>query len=296
MLKYYSPVKLEKDIIMSCDMLRLSFNLPYDMDREKNKQYIFQRWLSFNEINYSYILKSFDSSASFQYSRLYQVSFFDENKNIVSFAIGVGFNGCNKEQNSSCFIEFNPNKCYQKVLPILNYIKTLTNNLQVVRFDIAFDIPYPRELFNLIKDRRNYKKIYSMEQKNKYLDDFTEYLGKRQNNGYVKLYNKQNESNLDKPLTRLEITLDNLDYDNLIKEMPTLKAFSKSCTDLSRLNETEKVLLSLLLQNDNCMSYFGSLGRYMREKLEPYICTSFNIDITESDFYHFINLINNIIN
>lgn len=288
MLKYYSPVKLDKDIIMSCDMLRLSFSLD---ETKQRRLFSFINMYDLRNPNIS--IKIFSSRSSFQYVNLVNVINEIDNN---SFAMGIAFNGANSKQNTSCFIEFNPNKTMNLVQPFLDYIKLLSHNIDVVRFDIAFDIPYPRELFNLVKDRRNYKKIYSMEQKNKYLDDFTEYLGKRQNNGYVKLYNKQIESNLDSPLTRLEITLDKLEYDNLIKEMPTLKAFSKSCSDLSKLNDTEKVLLSLMLQNDNCMSYFGSLGRYMREKLEPYICSSFDIDITESDFYHFINLINNIIN
>ncbi len=295
MLNYFSPVKLNNDIIMSCDMLRLSFNLPFGSgDKKYNYMYQFEKWLNMEELKGSFNCKVFESYATFQYRRLYNISYFVNEKE-YSFALGLGFNGLSSSSSSTCFIEFNPNKTIDKVSYILEKLKSYTD-FDVVRFDIAFDIPLPRELFNLVKDRRNYKKIYSLIQNNKQLDDFTEYLGKRQNNGYIKLYNKQIESNLEKPLTRLELTLDELNYNNLIKEMPILKIFSKECRNLDKLNDTEKCLLTLLLQNDNCMSYFSSLGRYMREKLEPYICSSFDIDITEDNFYHFINLINNIIN
>ena len=60
--------------------------------------------------------------------------------------------------------------------------------------------------------------------------------------------------------------------------------------------DTEKVLLSLLLQNDNCTQYLYALGRKTKEKLLPYIAESYPIKINEDDFYHFILLINRIIN
>lgn len=289
-LKYYNSITLNNEIIMSCDMLRLSFS----MSNEKLSN--FNKFIINYEFKHSNIkIKLFHSSTLFQFANLIQVQNLNDG---TSFALGLGFNSTKSQEKSTCFIEFNPNKTLTNdlVTPFLEYIKLNCNIIDVVRYDIAFDIPLPRELFNLVKDRRKYKKIYSLELNNKDLSDFTEYLGQRQNNGYVKLYNKSIESNLDKPLTRLEITLDKLDYTNLIKEMPILNIFKYNNLSISNLNDTERVLLSLLLQNDNCTQYLYALGRKTKEKLLPYIAESYLIKVTEDDFYHFILLINKIIN
>ena len=60
----------------------------------------------------------------------------------------------------------------------------------------------PRENCFLVKDRRMYIE-------RRHGAEFTQYLGAKSSRvGRVKLYNKQAESNLDYPLTRLELTLD----------------------------------------------------------------------------------------
>ena len=290
MLKYYNEIILNNNVIMSCDMLRLSFSMTETILTKFN-QYINSLILKHSNIN----IKYHTSLQLFQFRNLLQISNLSDN---TSFALGLGFNSPTSNGKSTCFIEFNPNKTMPNYLvqPFLQFIKLHCHNIDVVRYDIAFDIPFPRELFSLVKDRRKYKKIYSLELNNKEMSDFTEYLGVRSNNGYVKLYNKQIESELDSSLTRLELTLDKLEYNNLIAEMPTLNIFTYNDRDYSLLNDTERVLLTLLLNSDNTIQYLNSLGRYMKEKLQPFIADSYPINITESDFYHFILLINKIIN
>lgn len=290
MLKYYNQIVLDNNIIMSCDMLRLSFSMTESILAKFN-QYINTLVLKHSNIN----IKYHTSLQLFQFRNLLQITNLTDG---TSFALGLGFNSATNQGKTTCFIEFNPNKTMSNYLvsPFLDFIKLHCNNIDIVRYDIAFDIPLPRELFALVKDRRKYKKIYSLELNNKYMSDFTEYLGVRSNNGYVKLYNKQIESVLDSALTRLEITLDKLEYNNLITEMPTLNIFTYNERDYSLLNDTERVLLTLLLNSDNTIQYLNSLGRYMKDKLQPFIADSFPINITESDFYHFITLINKIIN
>ena len=289
MLKYYNQIVLDNNIIMSCDMLRLSFSMT-ESTLTKFNQYINSLVLKHININ----IKYHTSLQLFQFRNLLQITNLTDS---TSFALGLGFNSATNQGKTTCFIEFNPNKTMSNyfVQPFLDFIKLHCHNIDVVRYDIAFDIPLPRELFALVKDRRKYKKIYSLELNNKDMSDFTEYLGVRSNNGYVKLYNKQIESDLDSPLTRLEITLDKLEYNNLIAEMPTLNIFTYNERDYSLLNDTERVLLTLLLNSDNTIQYLNSLGRYMKDKLQPFISDSFPINITESDFYHFITLINKII-
>jgi len=97
-------------------------------------------------------------------------------------------------------LEFNPNKLeYDDFTEIHNVIRCLVD-LTVVRCDLAIDIPVPRQFANLIKDQRNY------EYHDYNVNGITEYLGSRNNTNYVKLYDKQKESGLEEPLTRLEYT------------------------------------------------------------------------------------------
>lgn len=289
MLKYYNQIILDNNVIMSCDMLRLSFSMTESILAKFN-QYINSLVLKHSNINIKYRT----SLQLFHFRNLLQITNLTDS---TSFALGLGFNSATNQGKTTCFIEFNPNKTMPNYLvqPFLEFIKLHCHNIDIVRYDIAFDILLPRELFALVKDRRKYKKIYSLELNNKDMSDFTEYLGVRSNNGYVKLYNKQIESKLDSPLTRLEITLDKLEYNNLITEMPTLNIFTYNERDYSLLNDTERVLLTLLLNSDNTIQYLNSLGRYMKDKLQPFISDSFPINITESDFYNFITLINKII-
>lgn len=129
------------------------------------------------------------------------------------------------------------------------------------------------------------------------MKDCTEYLGTRNTNGFVKLYNKQIESKLDKPLTRLEITLDRLDYENFVKQLPKVYYPKKiSVFDLQELNDTEKVLCVLLSENKNCMSYVNMLGRTMKEKIKKILYNEDSIvSVKEFEFYNLIFSIKQII-
>lgn len=112
------------------------------------------------------------------------------------------FNGyTNKEEDKRrVILDFNPNKLeYEDFTEIHNVIRCLVD-LEVVRCDLAIDVPVPRLFANLIKDNRNYE--YLDYNKN----GITEYLGSRNTTNFVKLYDKEKESGLDSPLTRLEYT------------------------------------------------------------------------------------------
>ena len=112
------------------------------------------------------------------------------------------FNGYTNKADDKrrVILDFNPNKLdYDDFTEIHNVIRCLVD-LEVVRCDLAIDIPVPRLFANLIKDKRNYE--YLDYNKN----GITEYLGTRNSPNFVKLYDKEKESNLDNPLTRLEYT------------------------------------------------------------------------------------------
>ena len=111
------------------------------------------------------------------------------------------------------------------------------------------------------------------------------------------LYNKTKESNLTYDCTRLEITLDSIDYENFCKQLPiTYFIRNFDFFDTISLNDTDKVLLSLLMQNDNSSMYIKMLGRGKQDKYKKILFDMNSIvKIDESDFYSLIRNIRQII-
>lgn len=286
-MNYYSPVVTCDNLTLSCDMVRIVFQFDDYVCKQFNnfvndlfledKKYDFKMYQSYAFFSYRYIL-------NFRYSD-------------SSFIVGLSFNGCKKNDSKGCFIEFNPNKCLSNcyVTPILDFIKNYGRSIEIVRYDFAIDIKCKRLFCCLTKDLRDYSKVYKVEQTS--IDSVTEYLGHRNKNGFVKLYNKSKESNLDYDLTRLEITLDCFDYDNFKKQLPIVY-FVKNVNlfDSVNLNDTDKVLLSLLLQNANFNIYLKMLGRGKQDKLKKILFDlNSTIDISEYDYWSVIRNIRQII-
>lgn len=116
--------------------------------------------------------------------------------------MGVSLNGTTRDQARGGYIEFNPNRFSNCEAFWEDYGRILDciPDACLSRFDLAIDIPCPRDKLMLVKDGREYACF------SKSSVDITEYLGQRNQPGRVKLYNKQLESALDYPLSRLEIT------------------------------------------------------------------------------------------
>ena len=288
-MKYYNSVITRDNLILSCDMVRIVFRFD-DYTIKKFNDYVFN--LSLKDSKYDY--RVYQSLASFSYRYMLNFKYDDS-----SFVVGLSFNGCNKESHKSCFIEFNPNKCLSNnyVSPIIEFIKTYGRSLEFARYDFAIDIKCKRSFCSLSKDLRDYNKVYKIEKTSIDIDNVTEYLGHRNKNGFVKLYNKTKESNLDYDLTRLEITLDCFDYENFIKQLPKVY-FVKNMNlfESMYLNDTDRVLLSLLLQTDNASMYLKMLGRGKQDKYKK-ILFDLNsiISITECDYYSVVRNIKQII-
>lgn len=139
----------------------------------------------------------------------------------VGFFVGVGMNSPNGVSDT-IGIDFNPNKTMQ----FGDFVKVLNRWLSVCvpvvkRFDLAVDLPYLRQNVFMQKNRRklsNPLDNVSSEFRTSW-ENHTSYLGRRSNAGYVKLYNKQSERQLNYPMTRLELTLD-MDRRRLDEFMP----------------------------------------------------------------------------
>ncbi len=97
-------------------------------------------------------------------------------------------------------LEFNPNKL--EIRGILLYIVRMlySNNCSIKSVDLAMDIPFNiLDIGGFDKGRKKDFRMFSQGGENK-----TYYIGRTNNR--IKIYNKKIESNLDRELTRIEIT------------------------------------------------------------------------------------------
>lgn len=269
MLTYYN--KFEKNgIIYSVDMCRYTFKL------DKTKKRELEEFLIKNYSNIRY----FQSYKHFNYRHLFTAVDDDG----ATFTLGISFNGINSSNDlNRCFIEFNPNKSMSFVRDLIDFLNNCCYGFELVRFDFAIDIPVRRDYVFLVKDRRDYSK-YRVLQKSIGSFDVTEYLGQRNQNGFVRLYNKTIESNLNYDLTRLELTLENVSYDNFKHYLPKLYYYSNSFN--FGLNDTDRVLIDLMAMS-NSFEMLKCLGRGKSEKL----LELFKYDVIDINSIEFLSVI-----
>lgn len=129
-------------------------------------------------------------------------------------------------------LQFNPNKAHgrSEVLMLMRKIGRFAKAVELKRYDLAIDIPADRKLCRMRKDGRGYR----------YEDHgngITEYLGKRNKPGRVKLYDKTKEAGLDKPWTRLELTVDSSwDVGKIVSQFPSVYTWNGSGCDTNTRN------------------------------------------------------------
>ena len=193
----------------------------------------------------------------------------------ASMTIGYCLNGNDFHSDSiKGFIDLNPNKTGSNAQFWTDYnkIKLYCKYFNIKRCDIALDIPIKRKYLLLEKNNRKYEQIsYSHDNK-------TEYLGRRSNVGFVKLYNKTMESKLDYDISRLEITC-LLSLKSFKQYFPAVYDISqqiKLSDELEQLNDTERGIVEMAYiltknGNDAGLMIFNSMGRYMKEKLKKFI-------------------------
>lgn len=106
---------------------------------------------------YGCSVKLFQSKSGLGYRYLYNITF-ENNYNKCSFALGFGLN-CKSENSDKGFIEFNPNKCFalSQFEKFLFEFTELCFCFELVRYDVAIDIPLSR---NKVKMVRNYRCNY----------------------------------------------------------------------------------------------------------------------------------------
>lgn len=215
---------------------------------------------SLSSFNHPFEYWSVNSPRPGFYKHNFNFSVSDE----TTFYLGVGLGVPGNDNKNMWKLEFNPNKCGKSVS--LGYVISLLRRYSTEWFlrdwDLAIDYPVLRENCFLIKDKRKYTLLENSS------SDKTEYLGKRHNVGYVKLYNKQIESKLNYPLTRLELTMEGLcDVSDIREKMPTVWCLNDLQMTFSDdlLDRNDHVLFWAVLQQPNLLT---SLSRRKREKIE----------------------------
>lgn len=261
MLKYWKSYCTKNGLTYSCDMIRFSLEF-----FEEGLKYVMRYISDISRLDVTSYPSNF---GDFKYRNLFVIDY-----GFSTMSVGLNFNGVRKSDSLKGFIEFNPNKCCcEQLFQDVSYIIGNCFKWNLVRWDLAVDIPVKRELLYLPKDQR----IYSLKKVSN--TDKTEYLGSRNNVGFVKLYNKTIESNLDYDLTRLEVTMAS-NLNECLSYIPHV--YIRGCGGVmvcDNLSKRDMVLIELLQKEENPDFYLKRLNFRYREKIEPYITGDDLIDI-----------------
>lgn len=205
-----------------------------------------------------------------------------------SFWIGAALNGVTTSWGR-CRVEFNPNKVgsCDVLHEVLSFLMGCTDPVQreVVRFDLAIDLPIPREHCLLVKDKR----LYIERRHGK---EITQYLGaKSSSTGRVKLYNKRLESKLDYDLTRLELTIDpSVPFSELAFPIVYFWDASKLSLNKVRITDTERYIIGAFL---NGYGSLGDLGRKTKQKIQLLLdCYIQCVTVDPQDYAAIIDQVN----
>lgn len=119
-------------------------------------------------------------------------------------------------------IQLNPNKLFgdfnldhEKALTDLAIVYELIRDVEIKSYDLAIDIGVPRPSVCIMPFAKRLYRRYDGTEPIQTVDgiaihnadDYTEYVGKHNEHGFVKVYNKQVECRLAYPCTRVELTV-----------------------------------------------------------------------------------------
>ena len=236
--------------IYSCDMVRINIDFGHHID-------LLHDYLN-NTVKYK--IDRYTSIKPFHYRYMNTIHINDD-----SFMLAYGFNTEGRISQTGV-IEFNPNKLLQhdNFIDIWQKIKYWSYSMEVKRYDLAIDLPLPRHLISMPKQGN---KIYRLTQS----DSLTETLGRHNNNGFTKVYDKTKESKLDYNCTRIEITLD---IDNkAIEEIPNIyiKDYQIAFREENELSQNDKVFLRLLEDIENPDFYLSQMTSRKRNKFKEFL-------------------------
>lgn len=260
MFDYWFTSTDENGFIYSCDMLRYRLEFRNDAFADQTLQKILSPWGRLDIKNYPL------NTSEFKFRNLFTIDY-----DVSTMSVGVGFNGVSKSDYMIGFLEVNPNKCFNALQCLYDIQRIFCTcwKVELIRFDLAIDMPLPRESLSLSKDGRKYMlDMYSLENK-------TEYLGVRNSGGYTKLYNKGLEQKDESViLSRLEMTCEgDWSAEQIVSKLPYVNTIQCAGTDqrLKGLSSTQAALVRALRTSTERDEIFKSLSANIRVKLRPYI-------------------------
>lgn len=159
-----------------------------------------------------------------QYRRVWTLTLGECRGKEATVTVGAGRRSGKKIEDLEGFAEYNPNKIARcaPFRDLHRLILACCRRAELSRADLAFDFPVERWRAQAYKDLRNWAYIEnsgaaaSPAARDNYMDlvsraGRTTYLGTRSSPGYVKIYDKQKESGLSRPITRVEVTVSGAD-------------------------------------------------------------------------------------
>lgn len=250
-------------------------NMIYSIDKIRLKTYInyqeFKELETFFKTYYSSKIKKFwlsDKKSCFHYNYNIEV---EEGKSFVFQFMhnteSINYDKIDKQYNFT--IEFNPNKLRNNYL-ILHILNSFSR-WYLRSFDVAIDIPI--NILDIIFNKKNKKsyKIFSSGG-----DNMTYYVGTKDKDGSLKIYNKKIESNLNIVgyLTRVEVSrkYDDFDivgiksYDFGYKYIPDIY-LNQYAFSFSDITTKDKTILALLYAIQSGYP-LNELSRRYRERVE----------------------------
>lgn len=260
LLPYWEPIRDDQtNYTYSIDNVVVWFRLYYPED------VLCQEILDFisNRLDFDY-----DHFQSFKFA-CFRDQFSFRLGDGYSFWLGASFNGAKGTADPFVALDFNPNKVmrFQHFAEIYNFVLARAKQVDFKRFDLAIDIPVKRSDVFMYKGRRKLT-VDPDEEEELFIgnswENFTHYLGRRSSVGRVKLYNKQRESNLNYPLTRVELTC--VPDSDMDKYMPMVKYFDDLqmvFNDL-KISGSDRLILRRVLEHPDEL---GELPQVKKKKI-----------------------------
>lgn len=273
-MRYYCSFVDKSDYCYSIDKLVLHGSFIYDCWDEFSAKLrlLTIRFTCYEEMPFSVSLfrdTYYHSFKKLTYSNNFKFELC-QGTDTFSFWLGTHFQSYDKTLDT-WKLEFNPNKCMpcDFVSELFSLLRFYSKFVEVGEYDIAVDLPVPRDSLFLVKDKRKYQTIFNSAV------DKTEYLGNRHEHGFCKLYNKQKESKLSFPLTRFEITCTRLKVSAVVDSLPVvyIQRGQLAMVDM-KLTDTDMFILKTLI---SAPSRLSELGRDKRSKMRVALQCAFTV-------------------
>lgn len=252
------PYVAPEGSVVSLDMVRVKLKFSGDCDSVARFEDKVQRLHTLRE---SF---SMGRSTPGRFAHLYTLEY---GSSTVTLGVGQFVKGVQADMNRG-FCEFNPNKVggSEGFADFLQLVGSAVQRSELVRYDLAVDLPVDRSHVRTRKDRRRYEFMQGAT--------LTEYLGARNTVGRVKVYDKAAELGLDGgELTRVEVTCSGQwSVEQVLDKWPTVYRLNDADGDASDVNAALGLMaLELAEYGESPEKYLKRLNRHRAAKVRKLI-------------------------